>query len=194
MRIVAGKWKGAAIEAPRGKDVTRPTTDRVREAIASMAQSCFGLCLDGVRVLDGYAGSGAMGFEMLSRGCAHVSFMDKDKPSYLRIKRTAKNLGATADEAYIGLGDVEKAATRPMPGSPFDLVFLDPPYAKDICEVERLVDNLYENNNLGSQFYIIYEHGKGQPALSCPYCTLIKQKRYGTCLVDLYGKKEDIDG
>ena len=69
MRIVGGKWKGRSIEAPQGRDVTRPTTDRAREQIASMVLSARGLDLSGDLVLDAFAGSGAMGLELFSRGC-----------------------------------------------------------------------------------------------------------------------------
>lgn len=67
MRIIGGEWRGRKIEEPRGRDVTRPTTDRVREACASMVLSAFGFDLDEVRVLDAFGGSGALGIEMLSR-------------------------------------------------------------------------------------------------------------------------------
>lgn len=68
MRIIGGEWRGRKIEEPRGRDVTRPTTDRVREACASMVMSAFDFDLDEVRVLDAFGGSGALGLEMLSRG------------------------------------------------------------------------------------------------------------------------------
>ena len=67
MRIIGGEWRGRKIEEPRGRDVTRPTTDRVREACASMVMSAFDFDLDEVRVLDAFGGSGALGLEMLSR-------------------------------------------------------------------------------------------------------------------------------
>ena len=67
MRIIGGEWRGRKIEEPRGRDVTRPTTDRVRESCASMVMSAFDFDLDEVRVLDAFGGSGALGLEMLSR-------------------------------------------------------------------------------------------------------------------------------
>ena len=70
MRIIGGEWRGRKIEEPRGRDVTRPTTDRVREACASMVMSAFDFDLDEVRVLDAFGGSGALGLEMLSRAPA----------------------------------------------------------------------------------------------------------------------------
>ena len=67
MRIIGGEWRGRKIEEPRGRDVTRPTTDRVREACASMVMSAFDFDLDEVRVLDAFGGSGALGLEMPAR-------------------------------------------------------------------------------------------------------------------------------
>ena len=72
MRIIGGEWRGRKIEEPRGRDVTRPTTDRVREACASMVMSAFDFDLDEVRVLDAFGGSGALGIEMLSRGARRM--------------------------------------------------------------------------------------------------------------------------
>mgnify|MGYP000146292777 CR=1 FL=1 len=73
MRIIGGEWRGRKIEEPRGRDVTRPTTDRVREACASMVMSAFDFDLDEVRVLDAFGGSGALGLEMLSRGARSLT-------------------------------------------------------------------------------------------------------------------------
>ena len=94
MRIVGGKWRGRAIEAPRGRDVTRPTTDRTRERVASMVLSAMGLDLSGRSVLDAFAGSGAMGFELLSRGAARATFVDRDRRAVALVRRTAASLGA----------------------------------------------------------------------------------------------------
>ena len=93
MRIVGGKWRGRQIEAPDGRDVTRPTTDRTREQIASMILSAAGLDLSGTSVLDAFAGSGAMGLELLSRGAARATFLDRDRRAVARIKRTASSPG-----------------------------------------------------------------------------------------------------
>ena len=72
MRIVGGEWRGRPIDSPKGRDVSRPTTDRVREAIASMLESALPEGIEGSRVLDAFAGSGALGLEVLSRGAEHA--------------------------------------------------------------------------------------------------------------------------
>ena len=94
MRIVGGKWRGRQIEAPEGRGTTRPTTDRTREAIASMILSARGLDLTGDSVLDAFAGSGAMGLELLSRGASHATFVDRDRRAAARVRRSAEALGA----------------------------------------------------------------------------------------------------
>ena len=105
MRIVGGKWKGHPIEAPDGRDVTRPTTDRVREAVSSMLLSARGLSLDYVRALDAFAGSGALGLELLSRGAAHVTFVDLDRGACARVRRNAGTLGAAPATFAVVRGD-----------------------------------------------------------------------------------------
>ena len=138
MRIVGGMWKGRPIEAPDGRDVTRPTTDRTRESMASMVLSAFGLDLGGVSVLDAFGGSGAIGFELLSRGAASCTFVDRDRGAVARIRRNARALGAGAS-ARVLPGDVFKLAERgAIAGAPFSLLVLDPPYAVGAREVERL--------------------------------------------------------
>ena len=122
MRIIAGEWRGRAIEAPPGQ-ATRPTADRVRETLFSMLASRLGSFED-LRVADLFAGSGALGFEALSRGAASATFVEKDPKASAIIKRNAAKLGA-ADRVRI-LGSSALALPR---SDPFDLILADPPYA-----------------------------------------------------------------
>ena len=119
MRIVAGEFKGRTIRAPAGRS-TRPTADRVREALFSILGP-----LDGERVLDLFAGSGALGIEALSRGAASAVFVDSDPRAADAVRRNLESLGATAAvhrrDAF--------AYLRSARERPFDLVFLDPPYS-----------------------------------------------------------------
>jgi 16S rRNA (guanine966-N2)-methyltransferase len=123
MRIVAGRWRGRTIQPPPDHR-TRPTADRVREAWLSALQ----FDLPGARVLDLFAGSGALGLEALSRGAAHVTFVE-NAPATLRTLRTnVQGLGAGADEYEIVAGDA-LAYARGLAAHAFDLAFADPPYA-----------------------------------------------------------------
>ena len=121
MRIIAGAWRGRTIDAPPGPAI-RPTADRVRETLFSMLVSRVGP-FEGLRVADLFAGSGALGFEALSRGAADVTFVDNDPKAVANIRRNADKLGAG-----------ERARVRPAsalalpPAGPFDLIFADPPY------------------------------------------------------------------
>lgn len=122
MRIIAGSWRGRAIEAPQGQS-TRPTADRVREALFSMLASRLG-SFEELRVADLFAGSGALGFEALSRGAASVTFVENDAKAVAAIRRNAEKLGAS------GRTQVLTGSALALPRSgPFDLIFADPPYA-----------------------------------------------------------------
>ena len=121
MRIIAGEWRGCAIEAPAGL-ATRPTADRVRETLFSMLASRLGT-FEGLRVADLFAGSGALGLEALSRGAVFATFVESDPQAARILRRNADKLGAT-DRARI-LGGSALALPR---SDPFDLIFADPPY------------------------------------------------------------------
>ena len=120
MRIIAGKWRGRTLEAPAGLS-TRPTADRVREALFSMLASRLGSFED-LRVADLFAGSGALGFEALSRGAAHATFVETDPKAATAIRATAAKLGASIQ--------ILSGSALSLPQSePFHLIFADPPYA-----------------------------------------------------------------
>ena len=121
MRIVAGRWRGRRIEAPRGEAV-RPTGDRVREAWMSILNPW----IPDARVLDLFAGSGALGLEALSRGAATVDFVESSPRSIAAIRANAAALGAE-DSAAIHRADALRYIERLEPNA-YDLAFADPPY------------------------------------------------------------------
>jgi len=120
MRIIAGEWRGRTIEAPPDEG-TRPTADRVRETLFSMLASRLG-SFEGLRVADLFAGSGALGFEALSRGVASVTFVESNRKAAEVIRRNAERLGT---EVRVISGS---ALALPRSQS-FDLILADPPYA-----------------------------------------------------------------
>jgi 16S rRNA (guanine966-N2)-methyltransferase len=120
VRIIAGVWRGRPIEAPPGQS-TRPTADRARETLFSMLASRLGSFED-LRIADLFAGSGALGFEALSRGAASATFVENDPKASAVIKRNAEKLGASVQI----LGGSALALPR---ADPFDLIFADPPYS-----------------------------------------------------------------
>jgi 16S rRNA (guanine966-N2)-methyltransferase len=123
MRIVAGRWGGRRIAAPKG-DATRPTSDRVREAIFSALGD-----VGGARTLDLFAGTGALGLEALSRGAATVTLVERDRRALAILRDNVAGLEASAEEAVI-VGAPARTALRTARerGDEYDLVFLDPPY------------------------------------------------------------------
>ena len=122
MRVIAGAWRGRPLAAPTGLQ-TRPTADRTRETLFSMLASRLG-SFEELRVADLYAGSGALGFEALSRGAGHCTFVENDRDAVESIRANAAALGAT------GIEVLATSAAR-LPGiAPFHLILADPPYAE----------------------------------------------------------------
>ena len=136
MRIIAGEWRGRPVVAPEGR-ATRPTSDRAREGLFSMLVSRLG-SFDGLHVADLFAGTGALGFEALSRGAAHCLFVDNDREAVESIRRNLDKFGAS------GRADVRAQGVEhiPPPPRPCDLIFLDPPYRTGLAEMalRRLAD------------------------------------------------------
>src|SRR5680860_1409851 len=121
MRVVAGAAKGRRLVAPKGDDV-RPTADRAKEALFASLQPL----LAGARVLDLFAGSGALGLEALSRGAATVTFVERDRRA---LEAIAGNIAAVGlSGAEVVAHPVTRALGMELPGAPFDLVLADPPY------------------------------------------------------------------
>ncbi len=122
-RIIGGAAGGRRLVTPRGS-ATRPTSDRVREALFSAVEAWSG-SLEGLRFLDLYAGSGAVGLEAWSRGAGVVTFVEQDRKTAALIARNAETLGAGRTGV---MASSVAAALRKSPTAPYDIVFLDPPY------------------------------------------------------------------
>jgi 16S rRNA (guanine(966)-N(2))-methyltransferase RsmD len=173
-RIVAGRYGGRRIEAPPGRD-TRPTSDRVREAL-------FGALgvLDGLRFLDLYAGSGAIGLEAASRGAAQVMLVESE-PAATRIVR--RNIAALAAGPVVSLAPARVAsvlAAGPTGGEPFDVVFADPPYAADEAEITGVLAGLAGQGWLAPEALVIVERSSRSPEPAwVPGVTGERSRRYG---------------
>ena len=124
MRVVAGDLGGRKLVAPGGR-TTRPTSDRVREATFNALES-LGV-VGGARVLDLFAGSGALGIEALSRGAARATFVERDRPALSALRTNLERCGLASPRAEVVVGD---GLSIDLPG-PWDLALLDPPYAFD---------------------------------------------------------------
>ena len=120
MRIIAGQWRGRPLIVPKG-DATRPTGDRTRETLFSMLLSRIG-SFEGLAIGDFFAGSGALGFEALSRGAASCIFVEQDRAALEAIRANGEKLGVRPDirqSSVLSLGPA---------GKPLDVIFMDPPY------------------------------------------------------------------
>ena len=132
MRIVGGSHKGRSINAPTGRD-TRPTSDRVRESIFNiLAHSIEDLNLNGITVVDVFAGTGALGFEALSRGAKHATFIDFTRRALDAIKENAEILGEWKSTTVLKLDAAHFSAPPRAAKAPCGLAFLDAPYEKEL--------------------------------------------------------------
>lgn len=194
MRVVGGKWGGVPLESPEGRGVTRPTTDRNREAMASMILSARGLNLGGASVLDAFAGSGAMGIELLSRGADRCTFIDQDARAAARVRRNLAKVGAEKVAYAVLRGDACQLAERGrIAGAPFDVVFLDPPYVLSAGVVSAMLKHLVAQGALRSGATVVYERSSQAPGLGVPGLIPVRTKRYGITCVDLLEKGQDVD-
>ena len=155
MRIVAGELKGRAIDAPDGTD-TRPTTDRVRVALFSSLFSLRG-GFEGAVVLDAFAGSGALGIEALSRGASRAVFYELDPKAAKVLSRNVSACKLGQDRAAVIRRDVLKTPPTSAEG-PFDLLFLDPPYALHAQKVVEFLERVKAGGGLSPDAIVVYEH------------------------------------
>jgi 16S rRNA (guanine966-N2)-methyltransferase len=168
MRIIAGRWRGHPLKAPPG-DRTRPTADRVREAW----MSALHFELPGSRVLDLFAGSGALGLEALSRGAGEVTFVERAMPALEVLRENVGKLGATQN-VHIVRADVFSFLDRLVQaetGPPFDIVLADPPYGAGLAaDLLRRFDEA----PFGTSLWV--EHGRTEPMPALPR---IRTRLYG---------------
>lgn len=183
MRIVAGDWGGRRLAAPRGHD-TRPTSDRVREATFSSLTSMLGADLESRRVLDLFAGSGAMGLEALSRGAAEAVFVESGRAALAALRDNVATLGA-AERARVVAADAFSSATKAQLNSTFGLLFADPPYRIDAARVGRLLEELSCNGAVANGAVVVYEHATGAPVLWPGGFSETRSRRYGSTEVGI---------
>jgi 16S rRNA (guanine966-N2)-methyltransferase len=154
MRVIAGALKGRRLKAPDW-DGLRPTSDKLRETLFNVLAPV----VDGARVLDGYAGTGAVGIEAMSRGAAHVTFVEHDRRAQALIAENLASCGI-ADGYVIIRARIARAAAD-LPRASFDLVLLDPPYDHDAEQAIAAVARL-----LAASGTLVLEHARRNPAPS----------------------------
>jgi 16S rRNA (guanine966-N2)-methyltransferase len=174
-RIIGGRVGGRRITTPRGV-TTRPTSDRVREALFSAVESWCG-SLAGLRFLDLYAGSGAVGLEAWSRGAGVVTLIEQDRRTAQLIGANAKVLGF--NRAHVVAGAVSGALVRP-PTAPYDVAFLDPPYAQPEEDIAADLMALAKHEWLVPGAMVVVERGSRGSEPDWPDgFSVSREKRYG---------------
>lgn len=178
MRIVAGKFRGRSLNSPEDKSI-RPTADRVRESVFNILASRLGPNLDGLRVLDLFAGTGALGLEALSRGASSVVFVDTGTEARGLIRDHIEAFGAGGIAKLLRRDATSLGPAGTM--GPVDLVFLDPPYGKGLGE-QALV-SLTSGGWLKPQTVLVLEESS-DVALDLPAGFLLDDRReYGAAAV-----------
>ncbi|MER6578862.1 16S rRNA (guanine(966)-N(2))-methyltransferase RsmD [Nonomuraea sp. NPDC001023] len=181
-RIIAGSAGGRRLAVPPGRG-TRPTSDRAREGIFLTLDSLYGL--REARVLDLYAGSGAVGLESLSRGAAHALLVESDAKAIRTIRANIQSLGL--EGAELVADKVERVLARP-PEEPYDIVFADPPYALGDGEVTRVLELLRDNGWLVGEGLVAFERETRGKSLMWPEGYVEERvRRYGEASV-WYGR------
>ncbi|MEU3982179.1 16S rRNA (guanine(966)-N(2))-methyltransferase RsmD [Streptomyces sp. NPDC026672] len=176
-RVIAGAAGGRRLSVPPGTG-TRPTSDRAREGLFSTWQSLVGGPLDGERVLDLYAGSGAVGLEALSRGAGHTLLVEADARAAKVIRENVKNLGLPGAE--VRAGRAEQIVQSPAPSEPYDLVFLDPPYAVSDGDLREILLTLRTEGWLAPEALVTVERSTRGGAFVWPVgFEPIRARRYG---------------
>ncbi len=176
MRVVGGRLGGRPISAPSGR-LTRPTPERVREAVFSTLAGR----IDGARVLDLYAGSGALGIEALSRGALEATFVDSSAAAVTAIRRNLESLGLDAEVRHERVSAFLKRASSVA--RQYDLVFLDPPYRQATALGQELSSRLGPVLAVGA--VVIAESDRRAP-LELDASSLLDDRRYGDTMIRIY--------
>ncbi|MCX5439889.1 16S rRNA (guanine(966)-N(2))-methyltransferase RsmD [Streptomyces sp. NPDC057684] len=177
-RVIAGRAGGRRLSVPPGNG-TRPTSDRAREALFSTWQSLLGGGpLDGERVLDLYGGSGAVGLEALSRGAGHALLVEADARAVRTIRENVKSLGLPGAE--VRAGKAEQIVRGPAPATPYDLVFLDPPYVVPDDDLREILLTLASGGWLADEALVTVERSTRGGVFPWPDgFEALRSRRYG---------------
>ncbi len=180
MRIVAGVHRGRTLVAPKGHS-TRPTADRTRQALFNVLEhAAWSPGLEDARVADLFAGSGAMGLEALSRGAAFCRFIDTDPAAITAINDNIATLRLD-NHAEAGRSDATRLASLGVNAPPFDLVFMDPPYAKSLAE--PALGGLLGGRWLADDALVVVELGAAESDLDAPGFSVLDTRSWGAARV-----------
>ncbi len=182
MRIIAGEMRSRKLKAPEGMD-TRPTADRVKEAVFSI----LGSRVYGARVLDLYGGSGALALEAVSRGADSAVICDISAKACQAIQENIVALGVGSRVRLLRMKDTAALSALQKNGDGFDLIFLDPPYRMSTVPVCQAI---MEAGLLKKEGTVIVEHGRETPPEILPPLILMDHREYGAAGVGFYRTEE----
>jgi 16S rRNA (guanine966-N2)-methyltransferase len=181
VRIVSGQFRGKALAAPEG-EATRPTSDRARQAIFNILEHAgWSTGVRDARVIDLFAGSGALGFEALSRGAAFCLFVETDAAARGAIRENVEAMGQFGT-TRVHRRDATDLGVRPGADGPaFDLAFLDPPYAKGLGEIA--LEKLAAGGWLAPGAMVVFERGAAEPEVAVAGFSPLDVRDYGAARV-----------
>lgn len=182
MRVIAGKAKGQRLKAPPSG--TRPMTDRMKEAVFSTLGD-----LTGLKVLDLYAGSGALGLEALSRGAATARFVENARDAIVKLEQNIEATGAT-DRAEVAWTDVKQVLRRPSTER-MDLIFVDPPYSVPAASVQSDLEALVTEGFLADDGRIVVHRPNKERILHPLGLSLVWARDYGQSHVYVFAHAEE---
>jgi 16S rRNA (guanine966-N2)-methyltransferase len=176
-RVIAGSARGRRLTVPPGTR-TRPTSDRAREGLFSTWQALLGGPLDGERVLDLYAGSGAVGLEALSRGAAHALLVEADARAARVVRENVRVLDLPGAE--VRTGKAEQIVRNQVPDEPYDIIFLDPPYAVSDDDLREILLTLRAGGWLAAEALVTVERSTRGGEFGWPDgFAALRARRYG---------------
>lgn len=188
MRILAGTWKARVLKTHEGKDVTRPSTSRIRESMMSMIAHQMNLDLSSAQVFDAFAGSGALGFELLSRGAQSLIATEKNRRTFACLSENARALKAQNTQLICGDVLAPSLVTRII--TPSNVLLLDPPYAYEASQISSFIACLSAAQLLLDEALVMYEHTRSEMLesrdVSAYELELLKEKVHGSTRLSLY--------
>jgi 16S rRNA (guanine966-N2)-methyltransferase len=181
MRVVSGKFRGRAIEAPEGR-ITRPTSDRTRQSIFNILEhATWSRPIEGARVIDAFAGSGALGVEAMSRGASFCLFVETESGARGCIRRNIETFQLFGTTRIHRRSAVDLGPKPSGLGEPFDLVFLDPPYGYNL--VPKALEQLKSGGWISPDVLIIAETGAEEPLPDLTGWDILDQREHGAARV-----------
>ncbi len=180
MRIIGGKWRGQSLASPKSSSI-RPTTDRTRESLFNILSHKPDIVFEGARVIDLFSGTGALGFEALSRGAEFALFIDEGAEARGLIRTNMQNFGQNGAVKIFRRDATKLGDIGTM--KPFTLAFLDPPYEKNLGE--KALQSLHQGGWLQKNAFVVFEES-AKVEVEIPSCyRFCDERSYGNSLVRL---------